>query len=444
MIRAVPTGINWRLAPEEMLAVLNDSGCSLLFVEAEFLAHLGEARSGLTHVRRIIVMEHDGVARPTEHEAYESWLSRQRPDDPDLPANWHDIAMQTYTSGTTGGPKGVTHSVAAIAASLDIAQLLEISDESIVLIATPVFHATATGAAAMALGAGGRCVIAREAQADTLLPLIERHGVTLIVLVPTIIKMIVEAPAFAEHDLSSLRTLVYAAAPISPELLARARRQLPHVHFIQIYGSTETLGATVLRPDEHEDHLASAGRPLPGVVIRLVDPLSGEPVAAGDTGEVLVHAPTNMSGYWNRPEETGRTITDDGFVRTGDLARFDGEFLVLHDRLNDMIITGGENVYPTEVENVLATHPLIEDVAVIGIPSDKWGETVLAFVVRRRDGGDELGEQDVIAYARANLAAYKCPTVVRFVDVLPRNASGKLLKSTLREPFWGPRRWRIG
>ena len=451
MVRAVPAGVNWRLAPDEMLAVVNDTRAAVLVIERRFVAQLHRAHGRLEHVTSLVVIDgEDG--RPadgedgstTDTETFEHWLAPHPPIDPDLPAAWDDIAMQTYTSGTTGRPKGAMHTVAAIAASLANAEIMEISASSVALIATPVFHATATGAVAMVLGAGGRCVVARDANPDTLLPLIEQEGVTISVLVPTIIKMLIDSPRFADHDLASLRTLIYTAAPISRPLLERARAQLTHVHFIQAYGSTETLGATMLRHEDHLDHLGSAGTPMPGVRIRLVDPISGQAAAAGGIGEVWIDAPTNMAGYWHQPDDTARVMTSDGFIRTGDLGHFDGAHLVLHDRLNDMIISGAENIFPTEVEQVLARHPLIDDVAVIGIPSEKWGETVLAFVVRRADAASSLDEDDVIAFARANLATYKCPSAVRFLDALPRNASGKVLKTTLREPFWQGHQRRIG
>ena len=445
MIGAVPAGINWRLAASEMLAVINDTQASLLFIGSQFVPHLTEMADGLTYVRNVVVVNSDGSAYENDYETYDSWLSRHRAEDPDIPVAQEDIAMQTYTSGTTGRPKGVMHSVGAIAASFSIAEVLGISDRTVALIATPVFHATAAAAAAMVLGAGGRCVIAREADPDTLLGLIEQHGVTMSILVPTIIKTIIESPAVAQHDLSSFETLGYTAAPISPDLLARAQQRFEQLRFLQVYGSTETLGVTVLRPEEHASHPLSAGRPLPNVTVRLVDPLTGDDVRGADaTGEVWVKAPTAMAGYWNLPDETSRTLTTDGFVRTGDIGRLEGEYLVLLDRLKDMIISGGENIYPVEVENVLSAHPLVNEVAVVGVPSDKWGETVMAFAVRNPDEGSCLSEEELIEFARARLARYKCPTAVRFIDVLPRNPSGKVLKTVLREPFWKSARRQIG
>ena len=260
MIGAVPAGINWRLAARETLAVINDTQASLLFVGSQFASHLSRIAGDLTHVRKVVVVNSDGSVYQDDYETYENWLSRHAAHDPDIPAAQEDIAMQTYTSGTTGRPKGVMHSVGAIAASFSIADVLGISDQTVALIATPVFHATAAAAAAMVLGAGGRCVIAREADPDVLLGLIEQHGVTMSILVPAIIKLILESPAVSQHDLSSFETLGYTAAPISPDLLAQARQRFEHLRFLQVYGSTETLGVTVLRPEEHASHPLSAGQ----------------------------------------------------------------------------------------------------------------------------------------------------------------------------------------
>jgi long-chain acyl-CoA synthetase len=438
MAGAVPAGINWRLAAQELRAVLDDTRAQLLFITAEFLPRLAEIRAGLRHVRRVVVVggAPAPAARGGDYEDYEGWLSRQPAVDPGVTLEPGDIAMQTYTSGTTGRPKGVMHTAAAIAASFLIAPTLEISGRTVALIATPVFHATATGAVAMTLSAGGRCVIARDGDPAALLALIETHRVTMTILVPAIIKTLLDSPAAGKSDTSSLQLIAYTASPISPQLLARAMRHFSHARFLQIYGSTETLGVTALHPEDHHARPMSAGRPLPGVTIRVVDPVTGAEAGDSSAGEIWVKAPTAMSGYWGLAEETAQTITGDGFVKTGDIGMMQDGYLTLLDRVTDMIISGGENIYPTEIENVLTTHPLIAEAAVIGIPSSTWGETVMAFVVRDPAASHRLTEQEVIAHARAHLASYKCPTAVAFADTLPRNPSGKVLKTTLRQPYW--------
>jgi len=453
LIAAVPIGVNWRLSPHEIRAVLRDAMPSVIFVAAEFLAVLAEPAAGGDAVSAAVVVIGVDEATGTSAVAYEPWLEDHAPRSPEFAMEPDELAMLTYTSGTTGQAKGVMHTVSAVAASFALSDLLEIEQDTIALIATPVFHATAAAAAAMVLSAGGLCVIARDADPDHLLSLIEREQVTLTIVVPTILQMLLEANAFGSHDLSTLRTIIYTASPISPELLTAARHRLPHVRFIQVYGSTETLGVTVLRPEEHAEHADSAGRPMPGVRVRLADPATGEQTADGadGAGEVLVKAPTNMIGYWGRPEETARVLAEDGYIRTGDIATVNRGYLALRDRAKDMIISGGENIYPHEIEEVLIRHPSIAEVAVIGVPSARWGETVMAVVVAASssdgsaDGSSDgsphgLSETDVIEFARVRLAGYKRPTVVEFVDALPRNASGKVLKTALRERFSGAAR----
>jgi long-chain acyl-CoA synthetase len=255
-------------------------------------------------------------------------------------------------------------------------------------------------------------------------------------------------PGIADADLTSLRCLVYGASPISEEVLVSSIRTFG-CDFLQAYGMTETSGGCVFLPPEDHDpdgpqrhRLRAAGVPGPGTDVQVVDP-DLKPVAAGEVGEVIIRSPQNMSGYWNQPEETARTLLPDGFLRTGDAGYLDEDgYLYIHDRVKDMIISGGENVYPAEVENRLMAHPEVADVAVIGVPDPKWGETPKALVVRTP--GSALSQVAVMVFAREGLAHYKCPTSVEWRDELPRNPSGKLLKTTLREPYWRGRTRRVG
>jgi long-chain acyl-CoA synthetase len=265
-------------------------------------------------------------------------------------------------------------------------------------------------------------------------------------LVPAVLKMILESPDIDAYDVSSLDTIAYAASPISPELLRRCLAVFD-ARFLQIYGLTETQSATNLLPEDHLDpdhpeRILSVGRPMPGVTLRVVDPVTGDDLPDDVVGEVWIKAPTNMHGYWANEEATREALTDDGFVRTGDGASMRDGYVYLRDRLKDMIVSGAENVYPIEIENVLIEHPDINDVAVIGVPSERWGETVKAMVVLR--DGAHVTEADVIACARSSLAAYKCPTSVEFIEELPRNPSGKLLKRVLRAPYWAGAERHIG
>jgi long-chain acyl-CoA synthetase len=284
---------------------------------------------------------------------------------------------------------------------------------------------------------GAVMVLAREVVPADLLRLIGEHGVTMTTLVPAVLKMMLETPEIAASDLSSLDTIAYAASPISPELLRSALATFG-CRFLQIYGLTETNGAVALAPEDHLDpdhpeRMMAAGRVLPGNQLRIVDPATGQVVPDGEFGEVWIKAATSMSGYFGT---ASAAIDADGWIATGDGGYVQDGYLYLKDRIKDMIVTGGENVYPVEVENVLIEEPRINDVAVIGVPSDRWGETIRAIVVRA-PGGTSLSEQDVISFARSRLARYKAPTSVMFVDELPRNPSGKILKRVLREHFRG-------
>jgi len=252
-----------------------------------------------------------------------------------------------------------------------------------------------------------------------------------------------------ERDLSSLNTIAYGASPISEEVL-RGCLDVFRCRFMQLYGLTETTGAiTALLPDEHEpggahpERLRSCGRPYHHVELRIVNPETGEDRAHHEVGEIWIRSPQNMLGYWNKPDETAKTVDADGWLRTGDAGYLDEDgFVFLHDRIKDMIVSGGENIYPAEVENVLMSHPDVADVAVIGVPDERWGETVKAVVVPV--GGAAIDADTLISWCRERLAHFKCPRSVDVTDALPRNPSGKILKRELRAPYWEGRTRNIG
>jgi long-chain acyl-CoA synthetase len=281
-----------------------------------------------------------------------------------------------------------------------------------------------------------------------LIRLIERERITAAFVVPAVLMLLLATPGIEKADLSSLDTIFYGASPIAEDVLVRCMDVIG-CRFSQVYGMTETSGA-IVRLD-HEDHdpdgdrrhlLRAAGRPLPGVGIRIVDPDTGADVPTGAVGEIWTRSAYNMLGYWEKPEETASTILDGGWLRTGDAGYLDDEgYLFLHDRIKDMIVSGAENIYPAEVENVLLGVPGVVDAAVIGVPDDTWGETVKAMIVRVP--GEDVTAEAVIALCRDRLAHYKCPTSVDFVETLPRNPSGKILKRELREPYWVGRERRV-
>jgi long-chain acyl-CoA synthetase len=265
--------------------------------------------------------------------------------------------------------------------------------------------------------------------------------------VPAVLQMLIAHPAVGNTDVSSLDTILYGASPISEDVLVKSIETFG-CRFLQAYGLTETSGAVVLLP--HEDHdvgganahrLRAAGVAMPGVELRAVD-LEGNDCAVGEVGEVWIRSPSNMAGYWNMAEATANAITPDGWFRSGDAGYLDADgYLYIHDRIKDMIISGGENIYPAEVESALMSHPAVADVAVIGVPDAQWGEAVKAVVVRAPEG--ELSEHDLIEFGRERLAHFKCPSSVDWADELPRNPSGKILKTELREPYWRDEERRV-
>jgi long-chain acyl-CoA synthetase len=306
-----------------------------------------------------------------------------------------------------------------------------------------MFHIGGIGWAFLGLWNGATTILLREFAAEAVLDVLERRRVTNAVFVPTMLQLMAAVPGAAGRDYSALRSIAYGASPITTTVLKAALRTF-RCSLYGIYGLTESTGGVVqLDPADHvvegpRAHLLrSAGRPLPWVELRVVDPTSGRPRSAGEVGEVWLRAPNVMRGYHERPDETEAALTEDGWLRTGDGGYVDDEgYLFLTDRMKDMIVSGGENVYPIEVEEALAQHPDVVEVAVIGVPDDRWGETVKALIVPRPGATPEPDE--VIAFARGRLAGYKLPRSIDFVTDLPRTPSGKVLKRELRERYAVP------
>jgi acyl-CoA synthetase (AMP-forming)/AMP-acid ligase II len=340
-----------------------------------------------------------------------------------------------YTSGTTGLPKGAVHTHGTmIAASITINLTSDMRHGDRYLQMLPLFHVGALTPATSAVHRGATLVLMRAFDPKRVFPLIEAERITTGLAVPAMLNFMLAAGDPGAHDLSGLRWLMSGAAPVPPALIERYAALGIEIH--QVYGLTETCGpACLISPEEALAKIGSTGPAFFHTDVRVVDE-RGEDVAPGEIGEVIVRGAHIMKGYWNRPEATAETIRD-GWLHTGDLASVDKEgFVFIQDRKKDMIISGGENVYPAEIEGVLARHPDVLEVAVIGMPSPRWGESAAAVVVPKPDSS--LGAADLIAFCDGKLARYKIPRVVELVTEIPRNPTGKVLKRLLRERFPGP------
>jgi acyl-CoA synthetase (AMP-forming)/AMP-acid ligase II len=434
LIGAANAVVNWRLAAAELDYVINDSGASVLFAGAELLPAVQAIRDRIPRVTDVIVVG-------GQDDRYEPFLAGAGPAGRSPEVTAEDLWLVMYSSGTTGRPKGVMLSHRNIVAHTQNAvPLAPMRPGDRNLVAMPLFHVGGTCYALFGVYAGMPSTFTREPDPASLLAAFAA-GATHAFLVPAVVSALLAAGEDAIAALNGLKYLLYGAAPMPLPLLRQALAAWPALNFIQVYGQTELAGvisalsAPAHRDAAREDRLSSAGTVLAGAQVRVVDLATGRDAAAGQPGELWFRSAQRMMGYLNRPADTAQAITEDGWLRTGDIGHVgDGGYLFVSDRVKDMIITGGENVYSPEVEQAVAEHPAVADVAVIGIPDDHWGETVKAVVALRP--GHQATEQEIIGFARERLAHYKCPRTVDFIDALPRNPSGKVLKRTLRAPFW--------
>ena len=439
LVGCVPVPLNYRLASRELAYILAHSKTRLVLSSPEFVPLAVPALEG-SEVGPLVVLGPDAPAGWTSWPEWTGVLPATEESLEHLPGSIP--AVQSYTSGTTGRPKGVLMSndamgwyVLSQGAPLHSAGVLD----GRLLVTAPMFHAGITALWMTSLASGGSLVIHDRFAAETTVRALREDGIAWTLLIPSMIQMcLVNVPDVADLPYPDLRLIAYGGSSIAEATLRRAI-EVFDCEFIQQYGLTETNAIVNLTPVDHRRALAerpsrllAAGRPLPGCGVRVVDP-DGKDVGVDEVGEILLRGPHLMDGYWANPEASAETLRD-GWLWSGDAGSLDEHgYLYVRDRIKDLVVTGGENVYPREVESVLFDHPDLVDASVIGIPDPLWGEAVTAVVVAAP--GAEVDAAGIIAFCRERIANYKCPKTVRFVPELPRTPTGKVLKRVLRDEF---------
>jgi long-chain acyl-CoA synthetase len=438
-----PMNVRWSKA--ENAYALRDCGATMLFVGTDFVEQAVDLARDFPLKAVIYMGEGD---TPDGMLSYEELIAATEPVD-DAGRAGEDLYAVFYTGGTTGDPKGVafTHQALAQASVAYLAMLPDIEDLSFAYVGG-FFHFSAANAALYITLSGGTHVVLPKFEPVAMMRAISEHRVTNAVMVPTMITMMLNHPDFDRYDLSSLRTLVYGGSPMPRELMAEASRKLPGWRFYQIYGMTETGGfATMLRWRDHifdgpkAHRIGACGQPAPGVEIRIVDP-AGNDLPRGQLGEIAMWSDYLMKEYLGKAEQTAAVVRD-GWMFSGDAGYMDEDgYLYVADRVKDMIVTGGENVFSIEVERALYSHPSVMQAAVIGVPSQEWGEAVHGIVVLK--SGQTATQAELIAHCRKHIGGYKCPKAITFRDEpLPVGPAGKVQKNMLREPFWAGRTKKI-
>jgi acyl-CoA synthetase (AMP-forming)/AMP-acid ligase II len=447
-IGAVSVTVNWRLAPREIAYILKDSCAEILFVGQRYAGLVKPLIAELTALHHVIVI---GGAAET-WPAYSEWVAPFSDVDPGFEGAAHDTAIQIYTSGTTGHPKGVelphTCTYALIRSrALDRRHVdpqlawMDFDSRDTNLITLPGFHIGGTGWVLVGLYAGSQLVILSLFEPREVLSAVAQHRVSKLLLVPTMIQQLLAHPDCSKTDFSALEYLIYGASPIPFDLLREALAMFK-CRFIQVYGMTELSGAVTYLPAEDHDpagteRMRSAGRAITGVGLDIRDS-EGQSLPHGAVGEICVLSATRMNGYWNLPEASAATVNTEGWLRSGDAGYLDDDgYLYVQDRVKDMIVSGGENIYPAEVESAIYGHPSVAEVAVIAVPDAKWGEAVKAIVVLKPNCEPDI--ESILAFTRTRIGAFKVPKSIDFAASLPKNATGKVLKRELRKPYWGNR-----
>jgi len=432
--RAAFVPLNWRLSLPEIIAILNDSEADILFLGPDYESWAPALRQACPWLARIVTL---GGAAGGDM-GYTAWLAAAPPDRVVAAPCADDDVVQLYTSGTTGAPKGVVLTNANYSAIVqrDEDSGWDWTPADRVLMCMPLFHVGGVNGVMVAIWSGACAVLSARADVATIIDYLERYHITVTFLAPAVIAGVARAVGTPTPALSAVRKIYYGTAPISETALRDARIAF-RAGLVQSYGLTETAGGmTYLSPADHDQggpRLRSCGKPNAGTELRIVGP-DGNFLPVGESGEIVMRGRTLMKAYWKRPEETASAMAG-GWFHTGDVGYFDADgYLYIHDRLKDMIVTGGENVYPTEVENVLVKHEAILEATVVGVPDARWGEAVKAVVVLKP--GHDAAPDEIIAFARAHLAGYKLPKSIDFVESVPRNALGKVLRREVRNQYW--------
>lgn len=436
-VGVVMVPIGWRLAAPEIAYILQDTGAKALFID-----------DGFEELAALACMQLDAPPQVIDTPSAKAQIASSPADDFE-PAGPDDAVLQLYTSGTTGNPKGAVLTNRNLFALRMPAEQAgqpwsKWDEDEAILVCMPCAHIGGTGLGIMAIAAGIRGIVQAEFTPLGVLEAFEQ-GITRLFIVPAALQMVIHHPRAKTTDFSAVKYVMYGAAPIPLDLLREAVQTMPDAGFLQCYGMTETTGTiAMLPPDDHaldgNQRMRSAGKAVPGTELKVIGE-DGQELPRGEVGELIVKSPSNMAGYWHLPEATAASLVD-GWMHTGDAAYMDDDgYVYIQDRMKDMIISGGENVYPAQVESAIYGHPAVAEVAVIGVPDDTWGEAVKACVVPKP--GADLDPNDIIGWTRERLAGFKVPKSIDVIDALPRNASGKILRRELRAPYWEGRERQV-